>query len=392
MIRVMLLLLTASAASSTVAPAGFIGLGIMGDGMAKCMLKAGRPLHVWSRDKAVCERFAASAAKEEGYASVVIEESPAAVVAAVERTYLMLPTPDACEQVYSMDGGVLEGLAKGKQLVDCATLRPGDMRSLADRVKAKGGKFVEAPVSGSKAPAASGSLIFMAAGDRATFDAASDDLAAMGKRSVFVSESVGTATKMKLVVNMIMGAQLAALAEGVALAEGIGLSASDLQDVLDDGAMASPLVSLKGPLMSRSAFDAAFPLKYALKDMRFALELDEASGLNLGVSGAATSAYAEAADNLNLGESDFSAVVDVSRKPKPVVNDLWDGEVDEMAYFDEDGDSLSDDQPDWRDVRKLKALFELEATGISDPFKESDSETPKGGDEADEDLDPPLAR
>ena len=76
MIRVMLLLLTASAASSTVAPAGFIGLGIMGDGMAKCMLKAGRPLHVWSRDKAVCERFAASAAKEEGYASCLLYTSP----------------------------------------------------------------------------------------------------------------------------------------------------------------------------------------------------------------------------------------------------------------------------------------------------------------------------
>ena len=213
-----------------------------------------------------------------------------------------------------MSGGVLEGVRDGTQLVDCATLRPGDMASLAARVNAKGGTFVEAPVSGSKAPAANGALIFMAAGDRATFDAAADELAAMGKRSVFVADEVGEATKMKLVVNLIMGTQLAALAEGMALAEGAGLSAADLQAVLDDGAMASPMVKLKGPLMAARSYAPAFPLKYALKDMRFALGLPEAAALGLSTSHAATAAFAAADEEARLGESDFAAVMEVARK------------------------------------------------------------------------------
>ena len=226
----------------------------------------------------------------------------------------MLSTPAACEEVYTMDGGVLDGVEPGKQLIDCATLQPGDMSSLAEHVVAKGGRFVEAPVSGSKAPAAAGALIFMAAGDRGTFDEAASELDAMGKRSVFVSERVGEATKMKLVVNLIMGAQLAALAEGMALAEGLGLSAADMQEVLDDGAMASPMVKLKGPLMTQSKYPSAFPLKYALKDMRFALGLPEAGTLDLAVSESATAAFAAAADEEGLGDSDFAAVMEVARR------------------------------------------------------------------------------
>ena len=115
----------------------------MGEGMANQLLKAGTPLHVWSRDRSVCERFQESS--EPDSPSISIENSPAAVIAACERTYLMLSTPAACEEVYTMADGVLDGIAPGKQLVDCATLQPEDMTSLAKRVRAKGGAFIEAP-------------------------------------------------------------------------------------------------------------------------------------------------------------------------------------------------------------------------------------------------------
>ena len=108
--------------------------------------------------------------------------------------------------------------------------------------------------------------------------------------------------------------RLAALAEGMALAEELALSPSDLQAVLDDGAMASPMVGLKGPLMSRNEYAPAFPLKYALKDCRFALELPEASKLALDVSRAATASYAAADEEEGLGESDFAAVMEVARR------------------------------------------------------------------------------
>ena len=236
-------------AMATARPVGFIGLGIMGEGMTNNLLKAGIPVHIWSRDRKKSESFA-FAAEGNGLPSVSIEDTPADVIASCERTYLMLSTPAACEEVYTMAGGVLEGVSEGKQIIDCATLRPGDMSSLAKRVRAKGGAFVEAPVSGSKGPAAAGALVFMAAGDKAVFDLALQvELAAMGKKSVFCGEEVGTATRMKLVVNTIMGAQLAALAEGIALAENLDLNVEDMQSVLEEGAMASPMLKLKGPLV-----------------------------------------------------------------------------------------------------------------------------------------------
>jgi glyoxylate/succinic semialdehyde reductase len=292
-------------------PIGFIGLGIMGGGMARCMLKAGIPLHVWTRNPEV------SAALASEDANVKVCDSPAAVVSSCPRTYLMLPTPEACEAVYTQKDGVLEACA-GKQLVDCATLRPDDMQQLAQRVQEMGGNFLEAPVSGSKGPAAQGALIFMAAGSRDVFDAATKELEAMGKASVFCSEQVGKASEMKLVVNMVMGAQLAALAEGIALADQLGLDSAALQGVLDGGAMASPLVKLKGPLMASRGVEApdgshgyppAFPLKYALKDMRFALGLK--GWLPMNVSSAAAEEYAKG-HSLGHGDDDFAAVMEAA--------------------------------------------------------------------------------
>ena len=301
MLPITSLLATAMVASTS--PVGFIGLGIMGQGMARRLLGSGQPLHVWTRNVQVSESLAS-----EQPDAVTIAASPQAVVEACSRTYLMLSTPEVCEEVYTMENGVLAGVQPGCRLIDCATLRPEDMASLAERVTSRGGAFVEAPVSGSKAPAANGALVFMCAGDRATFDAAQAELAAMGKKSVFCGEDVGAATKMKLAVNLIMGAQLAALAEGLELADRLGLELDDVQEVLDAGAMASPMVALKGPLMARGEYPTAFPLKYALKDMRFALDMEGAEALP--VSTAATAAYL-AADADGRGDDDFCAVMEV---------------------------------------------------------------------------------
>lgn len=280
--------------------------------MARCLRAAGIPLHVWTRDTAVSVALARD--MTEG-ADVVVAASPAQVLARCDRVYLMLSTPDACEEVYTMKDGVLDGVRDGAtQLVDCATLRPEDMASLAARVRAKGGRFVEAPVSGSKGPAAQGTLVFMAAGDKGVFEAAAAELAAMGKASVFCGEEVGTATRMKLVVNMVMGTQLAAIAEGMGLADELGLDGADLQSVLEAGATSSPMLALKGPLMAQRSYAPAFPLKYALKDMRFALGLQD--GLELPVSAAATASYAEADEVEARGEDDFSAVYEVTRSKR----------------------------------------------------------------------------
>ena len=137
----------------------------------------------------------------------------------------MLSTLEASEAVFP---GMLEKVCAGKSIVDCATLTPERMAAMSSAVKAAGGSFLEAPVSGSKGPAEAGQLIFLTAGDAAVKEAAEADLEAMGKATFYFGEEVGVSaatvglgcgcagsdgsnccweqrgSKMKLVVNMIM--------------------------------------------------------------------------------------------------------------------------------------------------------------------------------------------
>jgi glyoxylate/succinic semialdehyde reductase len=150
-------------------------------------------------------------------------------------------------------------------------------------VKAAGGSFLEAPVSGSKGPAEQGALIFLTAGDETVKDAASADLEAMGKavrmapvaaitrlyiiltcrplpaarlQTFYFGPEVGRGSRMKLVVNMIMGIQLNALAEGIALTEASDLPVDELLEILSLGAMASPMIGMKGPAMAKRSYGA----------------------------------------------------------------------------------------------------------------------------------------
>ena len=131
---------------------------------------------------------------------------------ACDLVYVMLSTPEAVKAVYEMDGGVLAGVGAGKCIVDCATLAPEDMIRLSEQVTSKGGRFLEAPVSGSKGPAAAGALIFLAGGDEALYADCAADFDAMGKAK-FHFGAVGAGTRMKLVVNMLMGSMMCAFGE-----------------------------------------------------------------------------------------------------------------------------------------------------------------------------------
>lgn len=162
-----------------------------------------------------------------------IASTPGEVVRESEITYSMLSTPAASREVlHEGEDSALNSLNDSKGFVDCSTLTESDMLSTAIKAKSLGAKFLEAPVSGSLGPAMQGSLIFLCGGDRILYDTISNTtLQAMGKKSLFLG-GTGTGTRMKLVVNQIMGAALAALAEGIALTEASELNVEDLLSVL----------------------------------------------------------------------------------------------------------------------------------------------------------------
>ena len=152
---------------------GFLGLGIMGRPMAANLLKAGYELTVWNRDGAKCAPLVELGATQAA--------SVAEVVTASEVTFAMLSNPAAAESVCLGPNGVIEGLTPGKGYVDMSTIDPQTSGDLAAAVTEEGGRYLEAPVSGTKKPAEEGTLIILTAGDKSLYEEVAPALDIMGK-------------------------------------------------------------------------------------------------------------------------------------------------------------------------------------------------------------------
>jgi len=203
-------------------------------------------------------------------------------------------------------------------IIDCATLAESDMKRMSEQITAKGGTFLEAPVSGSKGPAHGGQLIFLCAGNKTVFEDATvqSALTAMGKASHYFGEEVGKATRAKLVVNSLMGTMMAAFGESLALAESLDLDASKMLEVISQGAIASPMYALKGPAMLKNDYSPNFPLCHAHKDMKLAVDAAESVGVEYSVTQVAEELFRKARhdEELNVANEDFSAVFELIHK------------------------------------------------------------------------------
>lgn len=290
-------------------PLGFVGLGIMGKGMVKNLAsKLDSKLVIWNRSEEVSREFKSAFPEK-----ITIAATAKEVVQMCDVTFCMLSTLEASMAVFDSDDGVIAGVTSGKIVVDCATLTPERIIDEANRISAKGGKMLEAPVSGSKVPADQGQLIFLCGGDEAVYNDLLPALNSMGKASFFLGP-VGQGTRMKLVVNMVMGSMMGAFAEGISLCEATGLPAEELLKVLDLGAMSNPMFRGKGPGMINRKYDTNFPLKHAEKDMRFAMALATEFNTSVPVAAKADEMYASVLTK--HGEDDFAAVVEAFRTSK----------------------------------------------------------------------------
>ena len=264
---------------------------------------------VWNRSKAAVDEL--KAAFPSG--RIHIAATPAEVVQRCGITYSMMSTMEASVAVFDCEDGVISGITAGKTLIDCATLTPERMMSISDAVKSKGGKFMEAPVSGSKVPAETGTLIFLCGGPEEIFEdlEVKAGLDAMGKASFYLGE-VGSGSRMKLVVNGLMGTMMSAFTESMHLCKESNLPQDTLLKVLDLGAMANPMFKGKGPCIINENYGAHFPLKHQQKDMRLALELAKDVGVSMPVFDAANKQYEKVL--AAHGDEDFCAVMKANVK------------------------------------------------------------------------------
>lgn len=277
---------------------GFIGLGMMGDPMSRNLLKAGFDLTVWnrteSRMKAIVDLGAKSAS------------SPKDVANRSQVVITMLTGSSEVEQVVLGNNGVLEGLNPGSVFIDMSTISPRVSQMLASQVAAKGFAMLDAPVSGSVAVAASAALTVQVGGDPKIFEACRDVLAAMGK-NIFRVGGNGMGCYMKLVGNVLMGTNMAVLAEALCLGAKAGVPTEVMIQVLKNTGGASAVLERRSPNILSGDYKPQFALKMLFKDLGIALDSAGADTIPMPIVGLVRQIYAQALAE-GRGESDFSAV------------------------------------------------------------------------------------
>ena len=280
-----------------------LGLGTMGNGMAKQLLAAGFPLTVWNRSPEKARALETAGARA--------AETPRAAAADADVVISMVADDAASRAVWLGESGALAGARAGTVLIECTTASPGWIHELGASARERGCTLIDAPVTGSRAEAESGRLLFLAGGDPAVIKRVSDVLEAMG-RGVLPLGPLGSGAFVKLVNNFVCGVQVAALAEAVTLIEASGLDRGRALSVLLEGAPGSPLVRGVAARMLEPSDQVNFAVDLMAKDLTYAMSAAAAHHIHLATAQAALQLF-HAAGERGLGGRDIAAVVEAAR-------------------------------------------------------------------------------
>ena len=283
------------------ASVGFVGLGVMGGGIAGRLLAAGHDVHGWNRT-----RSKAAPLEERG---LVWCDTPARSPSARTSSSRWSRTSAPLDAVLDGDDGLLAGLGPGKVYVDMSTVSPAASRRVAERVRKLGAEMLDAPVSGSVATLEAGQLSVMVGGSDEAFARVEPILRDVGPKVTHVGTN-GQAALLKIAHNLSLAVQMLAFSEGVLLAEKAGIDRARAVEVLTTSAIASPMVKYRGPFVLEQPDEAWFDVNMMQKDLVYALEAGRELNVPLPTTAVANE-YLTAARALGLEQKDFAVLFDV---------------------------------------------------------------------------------
>jgi 3-hydroxyisobutyrate dehydrogenase-like beta-hydroxyacid dehydrogenase len=278
----------------------FLGLGIMGHAMAANLVKAGHNVAVWNRTPGKLVEGARTAA------------TPADAAQGAEVVWMCVSDTAAVEQTLFGENGVERSLAPGMVVVDSSTILPSATKSFAERVKARGAEYVDAPVTGSKIAAAAATLIFIVGGDQTVLERLQPLFSAMGK-GVFRMGDTGKGHAAKLAMNLQTALIYEGFAEGLTLATKLGVDAGVLLPLVQASMVRSGVVEYKAPFVMKRDFTPNFPLRLMLKDLRLALDAAKEARVKLPGLEAVEEVYDLAAEE-GQGDLDYAATLTLLEK------------------------------------------------------------------------------
>ena len=281
----------------------FLGLGIMGSGMARRLLVNGFPLAVFNRNAEKSRPFATEGAQAAG--------SPREAAAQADFIISMVADDVAARSLWLGENGALASARPETVCVECSTVTVNWARELSAAALARHCECLDAPVTGSKTHAAAGELTFLVGGNSATLEKARPILAAMSKAIVHVGPT-GSGALLKLINNFVCGVQVASLAEAMAMIERSGLDRARALEILTAGAPGSPLVKTVAGRMTAPDFAPNFLLRLMAKDLGYAIQEGGKLSVELLTAAAALQEF-QRAIAAGHGQKDIAAVVEPFR-------------------------------------------------------------------------------
>ena len=283
--------------------AGFIGIGVMGWPMASNIVKGGHDVVVHDLDPETRQRFAGEVG---GQAAASVAD-----LAGADVVVTMLPTSRHVRQALTEDegGAFLKAVRPGLVVIDMSSSAPGDTKALGPILAEHGATLVDAPVSGARPRAITGTLALMVGGDdEVAIEKAMPILECMGDR-IFRTGPLGSGHAMKALNNYVAATGLMAVCEAVLIGKRFGLDGQTMAEILNvsTGKNFATEHLLQQHILSES-FSAGFTLGLMTKDVAIAADLGEQVGLDAPISRLARERFTYARDKLGAGK-DNSAVI-----------------------------------------------------------------------------------
>lgn len=283
------------------AKVGYIGLGIMGSSIARNLMKAGHELVVHNRSQQIVDQLVSEGAKR--------ATSPREVAAQVEFVFTNLPDSPDVEKVVLGENGILEGAHEGLIFIDNSTIKPETARMLAERLAAVGVAALDAPVSGGDVGARDGTLTIMVGGPEDAFQKAVPLFQAMGKAWVLVGDS-GAGQIAKACNQIIVGAQMVALAEALITAQKAGVDPQRVVEAIKGGAAQMWTLDVKPPRLFAGNRQPGFKAYMQFKDLGIVMDTARTYGIPLPMTAVTQQLYAAMLEQGNR-EQDNSAIISV---------------------------------------------------------------------------------
>lgn len=281
---------------------GFIGLGAMGKNMSANLIKNGFSLYVNDIMTEAVEEIVKLGAEK--------CLTPKEVAQNTDVVITMLPNAKIVENVMTGKEGLFAGGKEGQIIIDMSSVAPHSTKKMAKIAEDKGMKYIDAPVSGGVSGAQAGTLTIMVGGEEAVVQKVMPVLESMGKNIKYIGE-VGAGDAVKIVNNLLLGANMAALAEALVLGVKAGLKPETMFEIIKASSGRSYAVEAKVPnFILKGKFDQGFAVDLQYKDLELAIETAKNLGVPLPITNISQQVY-EMARAKGLGREDISAVIKV---------------------------------------------------------------------------------